>query len=366
MTKTQKYHAVSLFSGGLDSIVATRTIMEQGLSVLCLHFYSPFFGKPHKIKEWERLYKLKIKTIDVGDEYVEMLLNQPKHGFGSGLNPCVDCKILMLSKAKEIMENLGAEFIISGEVVGQRPMSQRSDTLHIIRRDAEVENILLRPLCVQAYKPIAAEESGLVNRDLLHKFYGRGRSDQIALAKKLEITTIPNAAGGCLLTEKENVKRYRYLISRLGKPQSSDFYLANLGRQYWYDKAKSHEENQLLDYKFPVSLTFETDQWFCVGRNQYDNQDILKYLTDADLLFKIVGFAAPLSVCRLLGEENLSDLQKLASFALTFSPKATAWSKEHNSPITVRILTKKEVEEARKISEHMPGGREFLVYPLGN
>ncbi len=187
-------HAFALFSGGLDSILAARLIMEQGLVVRCLHFVTPFFGKPRSIPYWEKVYGLEIEAVDVGEDFVRMLRERPAHGFGKVMNPCVDCKILMMRKAREIMKERGASFIISGEVLGQRPMSQRRDTLNVIRRDAEVRDVLLRPLSAQHLDPTEAERSGLVDRSKLLGFFGRGRKDQMALAERMGLTEIPTPA----------------------------------------------------------------------------------------------------------------------------------------------------------------------------
>ena len=146
---TSTPHAFALFSGGLDSILAARLIMEQGLVVRCLHFVTPFFGKPQLIPHWEKVYGLEVEAVDVGEAFVRLLRERPAHGFGKVMNPCVDCKILMMRKARELMKKWGASFLISGEVLGQRPMSQRRDTLNVIRRDAEVKESLLRPLSAQ-------------------------------------------------------------------------------------------------------------------------------------------------------------------------------------------------------------------------
>ena len=171
----KNYDGIALFSGGLDSILAARLLMEQGRSIKCLHFFSPFFGHPGRVEHWQEVYGLDITAVDASAAFVDMLRRGPAYGFGSAMNPCVDCKILMMRMARECMEEYGAKFLVSGEVLGQRPMSQRRDTLNVIRRDAEVRDILLRPLCAKLLDPTAAEESGLVDRSRLLGLNGRGR-----------------------------------------------------------------------------------------------------------------------------------------------------------------------------------------------
>ena len=247
-TMSARAHAVALFSGGLDSILAARLLMEQGLTVRCLHFVTPFFGKPELIPHWEAIYGLSIEAVDVGADFVRLLRRFPEHGYGKVMNPCVDCKILMMRKAREIMTALGARLIASGEVLGQRPMSQRRDTLNIISREAGVSGLLLRPLCARHLPPTDAERSGLVDRLRLGAISGRGRQEQLELAARMNLAEIPTPAGGCRLAEKENARRYWPVLTRLTDPAPADFALANVGRQFWRE-----------------------DAWLSMGRNEADN-----------------------------------------------------------------------------------------------
>ncbi len=299
----KSYHALALFSGGLDSILAAKTILDQGLSVLCLHFTSPFFGKPGKIDHWRAIYGLDIEAVDVAEPYVRMLAAGPAHGLGKALNPCVDCKILMLRRAKELLSAYGASFIVSGEVVGQRPMSQRLDALNIISRDADVRDILLRPLCAKKLPPTAAETSGLVDRERLHAMGGRGRKDQMALAQAFGITEIPTPAGGCLLTELESARRFFPLFERIPDPSPADFALANIGRQYWAG---------------PL--------WLAIGRNQSDNARLEGLLHEGDLAFKVRDYPGPLAIARRHAGApwDAAAIADAAAFLASFNPKAVA------------------------------------------
>ncbi|MDR2825250.1 MAG: tRNA(5-methylaminomethyl-2-thiouridylate) methyltransferase, partial [Deltaproteobacteria bacterium] len=139
-----QYDVIALLSGGLDSLLAARLIKLQGKKVLGLNFVTPFFGKAHLLEKWKNVYGLEAVAVDVSEEFLSILTSWPKHGFGKLLNPCVDCKILLLRKAKELMQTYGAKVIITGEVLGQRPMSQRRDALNIIKRESGVNNLLLR------------------------------------------------------------------------------------------------------------------------------------------------------------------------------------------------------------------------------
>ena len=230
-----KYDAVALFSGGLDSILAMRVIMEQGLRVLGLHFCSPFFGEPGSITKWKQLYDVDVRVVDISAEMLALIKNGPKNGFGSCLNPCTDCHTLMATKAREIMETINAKFIISGEVLWQRPMRQRPDAMNIVHRDSKAKGILLRPLSALKLEPTEVEKNGLVDRNRLLGIYGRGRMDQLQLAKAYGFTEIPASAGGCILTERKSSARIWVIFNEFEQPASEDFLLTKAGRFFHYD-----------------------------------------------------------------------------------------------------------------------------------
>ena len=317
------YDGLALFSGGLDSILASRLLMEQGLAIKCLHFHSPFFGSPARIAHWQEIYGLDIDGVDVSEEYVEMLRRGPAHGFGSAMNPCVDCKILMMRRAKALLAEYGASFIASGEVLGQRPMSQRRDTLNIIRRDADVRGILLRPLCAQHLDPTEPELSGLVDRSRLLGFNGRGRKDQLALAGKFGIGEIPTPGGGCKLTEKENTRRFWPVLRKMAAPDANDFRLADTGRQFWHGS-----------------------YWLCIGRHQKDNEDFRALVRGGDLTFKVIGFPGPLAIGRSTAEWTAEEISLAASLAASYSPKARQ-AFEGGAEIFVSVASNGQMERIR-------------------
>ena len=230
-----KYDAVALFSGGLDSILAMRVIMDQGLRVLGLHFVSPFFGKPDAIAKWKELYGVEVCAVDISEDMLRLIKNGPKNGFGSCLNPCTDCHTLMATKAREIMEAIHAKFIISGEVLWQRPMSQRPDAMNIVHRDSHAKGLLLRPLSALKLEPTEVEKSGLVDRSKLLGIYGRGRMDQLQLAKQYGFTEIPGSGGGCILTERKSSARIWVLFNEFEHPNREDFLLTQAGRFFHHN-----------------------------------------------------------------------------------------------------------------------------------
>ncbi|MDD3274567.1 MAG: tRNA 4-thiouridine(8) synthase ThiI [Candidatus Omnitrophica bacterium] len=208
-----KIKALVMISGGLDSLLAAKLICEQGCEVIGLHFKIPFC----KIEIGEGLPGLEIKIIqeDLGERFME-LLHRPRYGFGSNMNPCIDCKILMFSRAKELMVSLGAGFVVSGEVLGQRPMSQNKQSLRLIQEKSGLGELLLRPLSAHFFPPSLAEKNGWVRREDLLDFNGRLRTPQMRLADKLGLRDYATPAGGCLLTDPCFSKRLSGLIKREG------------------------------------------------------------------------------------------------------------------------------------------------------
>jgi len=218
---TTQIKAVSLISGGLDSLLATKVIMEQGVHVEGINFYTGFCveGHTHAIRKKDQAKPkrnnalwvaeqlgIKLHIIDVIEEYKDVLIN-PKHGYGANMNPCHDCKTFMVRKALEWIEEKGFDFIITGEVVGQRPMSQRKDTMPVIARESGAGERLLRPLCARHFPPTLPEQEGWVNREQLHDFNGRSRKPQMALAAHYGFEEYAQPAGGCCFLTDENYSK---------------------------------------------------------------------------------------------------------------------------------------------------------------
>lgn len=248
MAGKEKISCVALISGGLDSTLASAIIKAQGIEVLGVFFYTGFCLTEHKrrvVREGEKPprnealragadLQIPIEIIDISDEYMNILLN-PKHGYGSAANPCLDCRIEMLKRAKSYMQEKGARFIITGEVVGQRPMTQKEFQLKLIAKESGCEDILLRPLSAKKLKPTLPEREGWVNREKLYGFTGRGRTPQIALAKELGIQDYPQPAGGCcFLTDKNFANRLFDLYEHKEKRDIKweDVTLLKIGRHF--------------------------------------------------------------------------------------------------------------------------------------
>jgi len=229
--------AIALMSGGLDSRLAARIMLEHGVRVVALNFESVFCHGPSGGSRMSEAAKacqalsIPLDTIPFSDELIP-LVKEPPHGHGKHMNPCIDCRIAQLRLAKRHMDELGAHFLVTGEVVGQRPMSQRRDALHLIEREAGVKELVLRPLSAKLLPPTVAEQQGWVDRDGLYGFSGRSRKPQIELAARLGVTDYPEAAGGCLLTYEGFAKKVRELIGHKAGATERDFDLLKLGRHY--------------------------------------------------------------------------------------------------------------------------------------
>ena len=243
---TQK-KAVALISGGLDSLLAAKVMLEQGVHVEGINFYTGFCveGHTHAIRKKDKLKPkrnnalwsaetlgIKLHIIDIIEEYKDVLIN-PKHGYGANMNPCLDCKIFMVGKAKEWAIENGFDFIITGEVIGQRPMSQRKDTMPVISAESGADDLLLRPLCAQNLPETKPEREGWVNRDELYDFSGRTRKPQMALAEKFGFDDYAQPAGGCcFLTDKAYSVKLTDLWASRGQRdyEIDDIMLLKVGR----------------------------------------------------------------------------------------------------------------------------------------
>lgn len=214
---SEKKRAIALISGGLDSLLAAKVMLEQGVHVEGINFYTGFCveGHTHAIRKKDKAKPkrnnalwsaeqlgIKLHIIDIIDEYKDVLIN-PKHGYGANMNPCLDCKIFMISKAKQWMEENGFDFIITGEVMGQRPMSQRKDLLPVVVRESGTDDLLVRPLCAKNLDATLPEREGWIDREKMKGFSGRNRKPQMALAKEYGFEDYATPAGGCcFLTDK--------------------------------------------------------------------------------------------------------------------------------------------------------------------
>ena len=210
--------AVALISGGLDSLLAAKVVQDQGVHVEGINFFTGFCveGHTHAIRKKDKdkpkrnnalwvaeQLSIKLHIVDIVEEYKDVVIN-PKHGYGANLNPCLDCKIFMVQQAHQWIRDKDFDFIITGEVIGQRPMSQRKETLPVVARESGADDLLLRPLCAKNLPPTLPEREGWVDRDRLHDFSGRSRKPQMALARQYGFEDYAQPAGGCCFLTDEN------------------------------------------------------------------------------------------------------------------------------------------------------------------
>ena len=223
---------VALISGGLDSTVAAKLMLEQAIEVHGL-FLSMSWGCCEKDKAMASAQQLGIPlmVLSVGDTYLDVI-RKPKYGYGSGMNPCVDCRIYMFRIAKRYMEELGAGFVVTGEVLGQRPMSQMRRPLELIEAESGLEGLLLRPLSAQLLDPTLPELLGVVDRNRLLRLAGRSRHEQMDLARAGGMTEYSTPAGGCLLTDEHFAKKAKDLFAHEERPTTKDMELLTLGRHF--------------------------------------------------------------------------------------------------------------------------------------
>ncbi len=285
--------ALSLFSGGLDSILSIKIIEEQGVDVIGIFFETSFFSS-EKAAQSAHYIGLPLHVIDITDRFLPILLS-PRHGYGKGLNPCIDCHKLMLKITGEMLKEEGADFIISGEVLGQRPMSQNLRSLSLISHDSGFKDLILRPLSAKRLPETLPEKKGWVMREKLLGLSGRSRKPQIALAKKFGIKEYPTPAGGCLLTEVVFSRRLKDLLSRDSKFSRRDIELLKWGRHF-----RINERVKIV-----------------VGRDQKENGMITSLIEAGDTVLTVESFPGPIVL--VTGELSFEEIQLAASITVSYS-----------------------------------------------
>ncbi len=225
--------ALAMISGGLDSILAARLIKEQGIEVIGICFRSYFFNEENA-KRMTKQIGIRLEVVDFSKEHFEMVKN-PSHGWGKNMNPCIDCHSMMMKYSGELLEKFNADFIITGEVLNQRPMSQNKSALNIVKKQSGFSEKILRPLCAKNLDPTPMELNGLVDREKLLDISGRSRKVQMELADKWGIKDYPSPAGGCKLTEPNYSIRLKELVERKENVTEKDIHLLKYGRHFITD-----------------------------------------------------------------------------------------------------------------------------------
>lgn len=286
-----------MFSGGLDSTIAVHLLKQKGLDILALYFVLPFesgLGFDHTaVKKYAEALSVPLRIEEEGNDFLNMV-SSPDFGYGKHANPCIDCRIHRLKKAKVIMDETGASFIATGEVIGQRPKSQRKDSLLLIEKQAGLKGLLLRPLSAQLLEPTIPENQGWVDRSKLLAIRGRSRKEQLAYAKKYGLKH-DAPAGGCVLTEKEVANRFLELRSHKKEISLNDFKLLAYGRHF-----RINPSPRLI-----------------VGRYKGENDIIEKLFEEGDIKIELAEITGPTALGRGVFTED--NIQKAASIVARYS-----------------------------------------------
>lgn len=298
---THRGHGIALFSGGLDSALAILLILRQNIKVTALTFLTHFgcdISDKSSCSQDPTIaanrFGFEAKMMHLGEKFIEIVKNPP-HGYGKNMNPCIDCRILMLREAKQFMEIVGADFVFTGEVLGQRPMSQRRGQLNLITRESGLGDRLVRPLSGRLMDPTAPEKSGLLDRQLLENISGRSRRRQMELADEFGLEEYPSPASGCLLTDVGYSRRLRDLLAHKRDIDFNDLNLLKIGRHFRPDAATK----------------------IIVGRNQEENDKIRQYRHNGNSLFEARNIGSPLTI--LQGEPSDENIRLAAAITARYS-----------------------------------------------
>ena len=296
----KKVRALSLFSGGLDSILAVKLLESQGIEVQAVAFSTPFFDM-EKIKRSAQENDINLKIADFWKEHLEKVKN-PRFGWGKAMNPCIDCHLLMIERAGEMMREESFDFLATGEVLGQRPMSQNKKALEIIEKNSGVQEYLLRPLSAKLLDETIPEREGKVDREKLLEILGRSRKEQLALAKKFRVNFFPTPAGGCKLTEREYGEKLGKLLETCKKITRNDLELLSVGRHFWFGK------NLLV-----------------VGKDSNENGKLKKLKKEKDVLAEAENIPGPMILVRNWENKEIDKevvREEIKKYLLKYNKKA--------------------------------------------
>lgn len=309
-----KVKGLVLLSGGLDSILAVKILQDQGIDIEAISLKSYFFDSVQAEKAARKL-GISLNIVDFSDEHLNIVKN-PVYGYGKGMNPCIDCHILMLKKARKWAIEYGFDFVVTGDVLMERPMSQNPRAFKIIEKDSLLEGYLLRPLSAKLLEPTIPEKEGKLNRSGFFGISGRSRKKQIELAKKFKIDWFPMPAGGCLLTDLEFARRLKALFQIFPQCQGDDIETLKIGRHFWIDKIK-----------------------IIVGRNEGENLIIAKLAKQGDVLIEMENYFGPLSLIRNYSREKIPDsvLKRAKFLTQYYSTKARP---ENDVKFKVNLVSK--------------------------
>ena len=295
-TSKNKTKGLALLSGGLDSTLVVKVLQKQGIDVTGISFVSYFFNS-NAVKKVAKELKIKIKIVDFSDEHLDMV-KSPLYGRGKTMNPCIDCHLMMIKQAGKFLKKGDFDFIATGEILGQRPMSQNKQAMDLIEKKSGIEGYLLRPLSAKLLKPTIPEGKGLVKRDKLLDISGRNRKKQMLLADKYKIEKYPSPAGGCILTDSNFSKNLKEIFDKWPDCNGDDIQLLKLGRQFWVG------DNKII-----------------VGRNKEENNKINKLKKKGDIIIKPEDFPGPTVLIRSKDKILKESLIKAKDLIIKYSKR---------------------------------------------
>lgn len=316
-----KHKAVGLISGGLDSLLAAKIILEQGIDVYGVHFLMPWnASETSRAEQAAKQIGIPLKNIQLDNDYLEMI-QKPRYGYGSAFNPCIDCHGYMIMLAKKYMNEIGADFIFTGEVLGQRPMSQVKQSLALVERISKTEGILVRPLSAALLKPTHPEINGLIDRNRLLKISGRSRSLQIKLAHQFHITNFPNSAGGCLLTDKNFGRRMKDFLTHDYQGYKETIVLQ------WGRHFRLHEKHKAI-----------------LGRDETENEALKSFCSPQDFILELPDKKGPTLI--LTGSHPQQEILKISAGLIQHFSK----NKQRTSPFMINYWQKKSPTHISQIA----------------
>ncbi|AWK50650.1 tRNA 4-thiouridine(8) synthase ThiI [Clostridium beijerinckii] len=322
--------ALAMISGGLDSILAAKLIKEQGIEVIGICFRSYFFNEENA-KRMTKQIGIELEVIDFSKEHFEMV-RDPKHGWGKNMNPCIDCHSMMMRYSGELLEKFNADFIITGEVLNQRPMSQNRSALDVVKKQSGFSDKILRPLCAKNLKETQMELDGLVDREKLLDFSGRNRKPQMALAEKWGIKDYPSPAGGCKLTEPNYSIRLKEILETKKDVTEKDIHLLKYGRHF-----ASENKTKII-----------------VSRTGEEGEQIKQLLNNKDMMFFTSKFNGAMVIIPEGNNPTEDDLIFACRLATRYSKgkdeelvrvKFGKFSTEFNSTRDVNAMTQEELDK---------------------
>jgi tRNA U34 2-thiouridine synthase MnmA/TrmU len=329
-----KKRALTLLSGGLDSLLASRIVLEEGIELIGVHFTSPLCNgidgdRGEKAVKAAAELGIKIIVQDKGDAYLD-IVKHPKHGYGKNMNPCIDCRIYMLGMTRRLMESEQASFVVTGEVVGQRPMSQKKETIQLIERESGFEGLILRPLSAKLFPLTLPEQEGIIDRNKLLSINGRSRQSQYLLVERYGLKEFAKPGGGCLLTDMIFSRKLKELLVQEEACSMTDAALIRVGRHFRFEGTK-----------------------FVLGRNKEENEYLHSFFAPPYSLVCPDGFKGPTGITKgNMGQKEHEIVGNIMAYYGKNNAATILFDVHHGSKIAKCAVEKRDIDpEKYRIKE---------------